>query len=88
EGRAPRILALLATHGHAIRVWRTGPEARHAQDPLVIVDGVHFLHRLHADRPRAALAIAQPALAKPLVARFEEIWATGEPAIGASVLGL
>src|SRR5699024_305556 len=35
EGRAPRILALLATHGHAIRIWRTGPEARHAQDPLV-----------------------------------------------------
>jgi hypothetical protein len=29
-----------------------------------------------------------PQAAKPLVNRFEEIWATGEPAFGGSVLGL
>jgi hypothetical protein len=29
-----------------------------------------------------------PTAAKPLVARFGQIWATGEPALGGSVLGL
>ena len=71
-----------------MQVWRTGVDARSAMDPLVIVDGRHFLHRYHVDQPRATLAIDMPAAAKPLVARFEEIWATGEPGLGGSVLGL
>ena len=50
-------------------------------DPLVIVDGRHFLHRFHVEQPRAALAIEEPQLARPLVKRFEEIWATGEPGL-------
>jgi hypothetical protein len=29
-----------------------------------------------------------PQVAKPLVARFEEIWATGEPGLAGTVLGL
>ena len=29
-------------------------------DPLVIVDGRHYLHRFHVDQPRAALAIDAP----------------------------
>ena len=57
-------------------------------DPLVIVDGRHFLHRFHVDQPRAALAIDDPAAARPLVTRFEEIWATGEPGLSGTVLGL
>ena len=69
-------------------IYRTGPEARSAMDPLLIVDSRHFLHRFHIDQPRAALAIEQPALARPLVMRFEQIWTTGEPGLSATVLGL
>jgi hypothetical protein len=69
-------------------IWRTGAEARHAADALVIADGRHYLHRYHVDQPRATLAIAMPLATTPLCARFEEIWATGEPALGGSVLGL
>jgi hypothetical protein len=57
-------------------------------DPLLIADGRHFLHRFHIDHPRAALAIEQPQLARPLVMRFEQIWATGEPGLSATALGL
>ena len=57
-------------------------------DPLVIVDGRHFLHRFHIEQPRAALGIGEPLVARPLVERFEEIWATGEPGVDATVLGL
>lgn len=88
EASAPRLLNLLRQYLHAMQIWRTGNEARSAMDPLVIVDSRHFLHRFHVDQPRAALAVSQPVGAKPLVARFEEIWATGEPGITGTVLGL
>jgi len=57
-------------------------------DVVIIADGRHFLHRFHVDQPRATLAVDHPQLARPLVMRFEQIWATGEPGLGASVLGL
>jgi hypothetical protein len=88
EASCPRILGLLKLHSHAITVYRTGPEARSAMDPLLIADGKHFLHRFHIDHPRASFAIEQPQLARPLVMRFEQIWATGEPGLSATVLGI
>jgi hypothetical protein len=88
ETACPRILALLSTYGHAMSIWRTGAEARHASDALVIADGRHHLHRYHVDQPRATLAIEMPQATQPLAGRFEEIWATGEPALGGTVLGL
>lgn len=84
----PRLVALLRLHSHSITVYRTGAEARNAMDPLLIADNRHFLHRFHIEQPRAALGIDQSQLARPLVMRFDEIWATGEPGLGASVLGL
>jgi hypothetical protein len=88
EASCPRILALLKLHSHAITVYRTGSEARSAMDPLLIADGKHFLHRFHIDQPRASFAIEQPQMARPLVMRFEQIWATGEPGLSATVLGI
>ncbi len=54
----------------------------------MIVDGRHFLHRFHVEQPNAELGIEQPLAAKPFVERFEEIWASGEPGVSATVLGL
>ena len=88
EASCPRLTDLLKVYSHAMAFWRSGPEARGANDALVIADGRHYLHRYHVDQPRATLAIGMPASATPLVARFDEIWATGEPALGGSVLGL
>jgi len=42
----------------------------------------------HVEGGRAALAFDSPIAARPLVARFEEIWATGEPGLTGTVLGL
>jgi hypothetical protein len=88
ESSCPRLIGLLRTFGHAVTLYRTGPDARGAMDPLLIVDGRHFLHRFHADQPRAAIAIEQPLATKPLVSRFEEIWASGEPGLTGTTLGL
>lgn len=88
EASCPRITALLRVHAHAMSIWRTGIEARAANDALLIADSRHALHRYHVDQPRATLLLSMPAAVKPLASRFDEIWATGEPAIGGSVLGL
>ena len=88
EQSCPRLVALLKTYGHAIKVYRTGPEARHAMDPLVIADDRHHLHRFHVDHARAVLAFDAPLATQPLALRFDEIWATGEPGLSGTVLGL
>lgn len=88
EANAPRFIELLRQFGAGMTVYTTGPEARGAMDPLLIVDERHYLHRFHIDRPRAAAAVDMPQAAKPLVQRFEEIWATGEPGLAGTVLGL
>jgi hypothetical protein len=88
EGSCPRLQNLLRLYSPSITVYTTGPEARVAMDPLVIADGRHFLHRFHVDQPGASLVIENPQLAGPLVTRFQEIWATGEPGVAGTVLGL
>ena len=88
ETSCARLLILLRQYAHAVTIYRTSGEARKAMDPLVIADGRHFLHRFHIEQPRATLAIEHPQLARPLVMRFDQIWATGEPGLSASVLGL
>jgi hypothetical protein len=88
ERSCPRLVGLLRVYGHALTIRRTGESARHAMDPLVIVDDRHFLHRFDIAQPRAAFAIEMPDEAKPLAGRFDEIWADAEPGVNATVLGL
>ncbi len=88
ETACPRMLRMLSAYGHAMTILQTGPEGKVATDPLLIVDGRHYLHRFHFEQPRAALGIGQPEQTQPLAARFDEIWATGESGVNASVLGL
>lgn len=88
ESACPRMLGLLRTYSHAMTIYRTGSEARLATDPLLVIDDRHYLHRFHFERPRAAMGIDQPEQTRPLATRFEEIWATGEPGLNATVLGL
>lgn len=88
ETSCPRLVALMKLHSDTFTIYRTGVEARNTMDPLLIADGRHFLHRFHVDQPRAAFAVEQPQLARPWVMRFGEIWVTGEPGLGTTVLGL
>ena len=87
-GACPHMLNLLRNYGHALTIYQTGPEGKVATDPLLIVDGRHYLHRFHFEQPRAALGIDQPEQTQPLASRFDEIWATGEAGLSGTVLGL
>ena len=88
EASCPRLTSLLRLFSDQVTICRTVAGARGATDPLVLVDGRHFLHRFHFERPRAALAIEEPHVARALVDRFGEIWAKGEPGLSGTVLGL
>ena len=88
ETSCPRLTSLLRRFGHAMTIYKTGDGARGAMDPLVLVDDRHYLHRYHIDQSRATLAIEMPQAARPLATRFGEIWATGEPGLTGTVLGL
>lgn len=69
-------------------IYRTGPGAKVATDPLLIIDELHYLHRFHYEQPRAGAGFYCAYETGILLMRFEEIWATGEPGVGGSVLGL
>lgn len=88
EQSCPRLTQLLQYQSHAIAIKRSGDDARAAKDPLMIVDGIHFLHRFNIAQPRAALSIGDPAAATPLVTRFDAISENSEPGISATTLGL
>jgi len=88
ESSCPRLIGMLRHYGHAIAIYRTGPDASAVLDPMAIVDDRHLLHRFHIEQPDAELAIEQPRVTRPFVERFEEIWASGEPGLSATVLGL
>ncbi|MEP6998515.1 MAG: hypothetical protein ABI900_12760 [Betaproteobacteria bacterium] len=88
ESACPHLVSLLRNYGHALTIYQTGPEGKVATDPLLIVDGKHYLHRFHFEQPRAALGIDQPEQAQPLASRFDEIWATGAAGVSGTVLGL
>jgi len=88
ESSSGRLLVLLRQFPHAVTIYRTGSEAAGAMDPLLVVDRAHCVHRFHIDQPRASLIVAQPAAVKPLASRFDEIWATGEPGLSSTTLGL
>ena len=88
ERSCPRLTQLLKYHNHVIAIRRAGEDARSAMDPLMIVDGIHFLHRFHVAQPRASLSLGDPVAAGPLVERFDAISETSEPGITPTVLGL
>jgi len=88
ESACPRLLNMLRGYSTVMTIYCTGFEARHATDSLLIVDDRHYLRRFHSEQRRATMGIHQPEQTKSLATRFDEIWATGEPGLNATVLGL
>ncbi len=82
------MISLLRTYAHVMTIYQTGAEAKIATDPLLIVDGRHYLHRFHFEQPRAVMGVNQPEQTQLLATRFDQIWATGESGVSGTVLGL
>lgn len=88
ERDCARLLQLLRFHGHQIAIHRTLPEARSAQDTLIIADATNLLRRYHIDYARGQLEIATSEQISPWIRRFEAIWEASEEAVAFTTLGL
>lgn len=84
----PRLMNLLKTHSHAIAIHKTTEHARIANDPFVIADEAHYVHRFHCDGARSLLALHDPAGARQLEGRFQQLLEASHPAVFATTLGL
>lgn len=88
ERDCARLMVLYRSHAHAFAIQRTVNAATTATDAMVIADEHSLWHRLHQDQPQAMFVIGDNSQVAPLLHRFEEIWESSEPALGATVLGL
>lgn len=84
----PRLLLLLRQFSHVIAVQETLYHVKNVQDPFILADDRHYVHRFQHDGPAGLLALDDPVGATVLRDRFEELWEASEPAIPATTIGL
>ena len=88
ERYCPRLINLLKLYSHRISILKTHEHGRLANDPFVIADEAHYVHRFHAEGARAKLGLDDHAGARMLEERFQQLMETAAPAISATTLGL
>lgn len=86
--RCPRLMNLLKIHSHAISILQTSDHARAANNPFVIADETHYVHRFHNSGARFLLAIHDPIGARQLEERFGHLLEGARPAAFANATGL
>ncbi len=84
----PRLLNLQRQYSYAVLIHETNPEARSINDPILIADGQHYVHRFHYEQARGELVLHDPDQTHRLVLRFDEIWHASSVAVTATTLGL
>ena len=83
-----RLLNLQRQYSHAVFIHETLPEARSINDPMILVDKQHYVHRFHYEQPRGELVLNNPDPTQRLLRRFDEIWHASAEAVTATTLGL
>lgn len=86
--RCPRLMQIIQSFSHVVTVYKTGEEARQAQDSFVIADGAHYLHRFHGDHARFRYSLDNEAAVQPLKDRFDQILEISIHTVAATTLGL
>ena len=84
----PRLLNLQRQYSYAVFIHETNPEARSINDPMLIADGRHYVHRFHYAQVRGELVLHDPDQTLRLAQRFDEIWRASTVAVTATTLGL
>ncbi|GBG14125.1 ABC transporter ATP-binding protein [Novimethylophilus kurashikiensis] len=88
ERYCPRLMNLLKLYSHRISVLQTQEQGRSANDPFLIADEMHYVHRFHADGTRSKVGWDDHAGASALDERFQQLLETAQPAVSATTLGL
>jgi len=88
QDKCPRLLNLLKTFGHKMRVHVTNQSAKHAKDCFILADGKHYVKRIHIDQARFKYAYDDIATVKALNTRFEELTEAIQDTVSTTPLGL
>lgn len=88
ERNSPRLLQLFDRFSRCIDVRQSPENLRHLADTHVLADERHGVRRFHADQPRSALILDDPAYIQPWQQRFEELWDLSQPCLGFNTTGL
>ena len=88
EHDMPRLMQLLARFSHSVDVRQSPDDMRHLADTHVLADEKHGVRRFHADQPRSALIVDDPAYIQPWQQRFDELWELSQPCLRFNTTGL
>lgn len=84
----PRLLNLLRQFTHNMHIYQTSKILHHLSAPFAVADKTHYVRRFHFDDPRGILGLNDTEGARALTARFDEMWASSQPAVSTTTLGL
>jgi len=88
ERNAPRLMQLVARFSRVIDIRQSPENLRHLADTHLLADESHGVRRFHADQPRSALIVDDPAYLHPWRQRFEELWELSHPCLRINPTGL
>jgi hypothetical protein len=88
ERNSPRLMQLFGRFSHSIDVRQSPDNLRHLADTHVLADERSGVRRFHADQPRSALIVDDPAYIQPWQQRFEELWELSLPCLRFNTTGL
>jgi len=75
----PRLLRLALEYHPRVKMRQTAPTARHVQDPCMVVDDRHYLHRFNYASMRSTQGLDDLPGAQQLIERYEEVWEGAAP---------
>ena len=84
----PRMMILLRQFGHNMFVFQTPKSLQHITEPFAVADNANYVRRYHFDDTRGLLAKNDPEEARRLNSRFQEMWASSQPCVSGTKLGL
>lgn len=88
ERNAPKLMRLILRFSHVMAIRRSPDNLRHLADTHLLADECHGIRRFHADQPRSALVLDDPADIAPWWQRFEELWELSQPCLSINTTGL
>jgi hypothetical protein len=86
--KCPRLYQLLEIYGHKMTVYETNETVKHAKDCFILVDGQHYIKRIHIDHARFKYALNDAPTVEQLNARFGELLEATQTTISTTTLGL
>lgn len=88
ERSAPRFRKLITLCSQQIECRRTQGDGARAQECFALADELHLVRRAAQSHPRGVVVDADLAQGQPMLQRFEDIWASAEPCLAPTTLGL